>query len=356
MGKLKGMERMELGERKQKILTAVIDAYIRTGEPVGSKALVEMLDNAVSSATIRNEMAELSAMGYLEQPHTSAGRVPTARAFRLYIDRLMRRQSLSETDRKDIDSLLSSAVGDPERLIGEASQALAEATGCAAVTTTPAGQTAYIRRIEVLRVSSWSAALLLMTGSGALRTRICRFDRDVDDETLERLSKALTAGFSGTELSDVGLPQVQSLMAALGENGLLCAPALTAFYELVQESAEAEILLAGQLNLLRHPDYDPGRARDLLGFLARREMLSGLLSAIPLGLRVVLGSESARPELDGSSIIVTRYTLGGQPDGSIGIIGPLRMNYASAIPRLEYFAKAVGKLLDEMMDEEKGYE
>ena len=340
---------MELGERKQKILTAVIDAYIRTGEPVGSKALVEMLDNAVSSATIRNEMAELSAMGYLEQPHTSAGRIPTAKAFRLYIDRLMHRQALSEADRKDIDSLLSSASGDPERLIEEASQALAQTTGCAAVTTTPAGQAAYIRRIEVLRASSRMVALLLMTGSGVLRTRVCRFDRDVGDETLERLSKALSAGFGGAELTEVSLPRVQSLMAALGEDGLLCAPALTAFYELVQESAEAEVRLSGQLNLLRHPDYDPGRARDLLDFLARRELLAGLLSAMPRGLRVVLGSESERPELDGSSLIVTRYTLGGHPDGSIGIIGPVRMNYAAAIPRLEYFAKAVGKLLDEII-------
>ena len=278
------MAGMELGERKQKILTAVIDAYIRTGEPVGSKALVEMLDNAVSSATIRNEMAELSAMGYLEQPHTSAGRIPTAKAFRLYIDRLMRRQPLSEADRKGIDSLLSGASGDPERLIEEASQALAQATGCAAVTTTPAGQAAYIRRIEVLRASPRMAALLLMTGSGVLRTRVCRFGQDIDDETLERLSKALSASFSGAELSEVGLPQVQSLMAALGESGLLCAPALTAFYELVQESAEAEIRLAGQLNLLRYPDYDPGRARELLDFLAQiRDETGVTLTELNLG-------------------------------------------------------------------------
>lgn len=107
---------MELGERKQKILTAIIDSYIQTGEPVGSKALVEMLGNAVSSATIRNEMAELASWGYLEQPHTSAGRIPTAKAFRLYIDHLMRRQALSDEDQKDIDDMLAGSAGDPERL------------------------------------------------------------------------------------------------------------------------------------------------------------------------------------------------------------------------------------------------
>lgn len=342
---------MRLGERKQKILTAVIDSYIKTGEPVGSKAVMDMLDNAVSSATIRNEMAELAAMGYLEQPHTSAGRIPTATAFRLYIDRLMKRQTLSTKDCRDIDDMLTSAAGDPEHLIGEASQALAETTGCAAVTTTPSGQSASVMKIEVLRVSPRSAALLLMTSSGLLRSRICCFNRDVNNETLSSLAKALSASFSGCVLSDINLPQVQSLMAALGDNGLLCAPALSTFYQLVQESTEAEVLLTGQLNLLSHPDYDPAHARSLLNFLGRRQLLSDILSSLPGGLRVVFGSESNRPELEGSSIIATRYQFGGHPNGSIGLIGPLRMDYAAAIPRLEYFAKAVGRILDEIMGE-----
>lgn len=344
---------MDLGERKQKILTAIIEAYIRTGEPVGSKMVVEKLDNAVSSATIRNEMADLSAMGYLEQPHTSAGRIPTALAFRLYIDKLMRRRPLNEEARRDIDEMLSSSSSDPERLIGEASQALAAATGCAAVTTTPDQQGAAIRRIEVMRVSGRAAALLLMTSSGVLRSRICRFDFDVDGEHLQMLGNALLDNFGGKTLTEVGLPQVQGLLVSLGEYGLAYAPALTAFYELVQESAEAEVLLTGQLNLLRHPDYELERARSLLDFLAQRDLLVDMLAAHSGGLRVVLGSESRRPELNGSSIIVTRYTLGGKSDGSIGIIGPLRMDYAGTIPRLEYFAKAVGRLLTEMIDEDK---
>ncbi len=343
---------MDLGERKQKILTAIIEAYIQSGEPVGSKTVVEKLDNAVSSATIRNEMAELSSMGFLEQPHTSAGRIPTAQAFRLYIDKLMKRRRLAEEAQRELDELLKSSASDPERLIEEASQALAATTGCAAVTTTPDQQSASIRRIEVMRVSPRSAALLLMTNVGVLRSRMCRFDFDVDGELLQKLSNALTDAFIGLPLTGVGLPQVQGLLVSLGEYGLICAPALTAFYELVQEAAEADVMLSGQLNLLRHPDYQLERARSLLDFLARRELLADMLTAHPGGLRVVLGNESHRPELDGSSIIVTRYLLGDGADGSIGIIGPLRMDYAAAIPRLEYIAKAVGRLLTELMDNE----
>ncbi len=342
---------MELGERKQKILTAIIDSYIRTGEPVGSKALVELLGNAVSSATIRNEMAELASWGYLEQPHTSAGRIPTAKAFRLYIDHLMHRQPLSEEDRRSIDDMLAGLAGDPERLIGEASQALAESTGCAAVSTTPSEQGTVIRRIEIMQVSPRTAALLLMTGSGVLRSRLCRFDCDVPAELLQRVGNVLVEQFLGEPLTEIGVPQVQNLLLSLGDNGLQCAPALTAFYELVQESAEAEVLLTGQLNLLQHPDFELERARSLLGFLMQREQLANMLTAHRGGLRVVLGSESYRPELAGSSIIVTRYLLDNHTDGALGIIGPLRMDYATTIPRLEYFAQAIGRLLSDMFGE-----
>lgn len=340
---------MELGERKQRILAAIIDAYIQTGEPVGSKALVEMLDNAVSSATIRNDMAELAAAGYLEQPHTSAGRIPTARAFRLYIDTLMRRQPLSEKRRRELEEMLSGSANDPERLIEMAAQALAASTGCAAVTTTPDQQSSTIRRIEVMRSGGRSAALLLMTSSGVLRSRLCRFDCEVDAPLLERLAKTLNAEFLDQPLAAVGLAQMQTLLVALGEYGLACAPALSAFVELVQDSAEAEVLLSGQLNLLQHPDYELERARSLLSFLSKRELLAHMLTAHSGGLRVVLGSESPRPELDGSSIIVTRYTQGGESDGSIGIIGPLRMDYAATIPQIEYVAQTVSRLLSELI-------
>ncbi len=343
---------MELGGRKQKILCAVIEDYIRTGEPVGSKVLAQRLDNAVSSATIRNEMAELCGLGYLEQPHTSAGRIPTAKAFRLYIDKLMKRRPLPEESRRDIDAVLEKSAGDPEQLMECASEVLSEATGYAAVTTTPMKEGACVRRVALMPVSPRAVALLLMTSSGVLRSRVCRLPQDISGETLEQIGSALTAAFVGMPLSSIGLPDVQGLLLSLGENGLLYAPLLTAFLELVQASAEAEVLLSGQLNLLRHPDYAPENARSLLGFLSQREQLVGMLTAHSGGLRVVLGSESLRPELSGSSLIVTRYVPREGDTGAIGLIGPQRMDYAAAISRLEYVAKAVGRMLGRILEED----
>lgn len=342
---------MDLGERKQHILAAIIEEYIRTGEPVGSKVVVERLDHAVSSATVRNEMADLAAKGYLEQPHTSAGRIPTAPAFRLYIDRLMHRRPLPEESRQTIDQLLAGAASDPERLIEGAAQALAAATGCAAVGTSPCDHDACVRRIELIPMQRRSLALLLMTGSGTLRTRVCRTEQQLDEEVLGRLSRALSETFLNRPVGEIGLADVQGLVLSLGEHGLACAPVLTAFYELVQEAAAAEVLLTGQLNLLQHPDYELSHARALLHFLARRDLVADMLTAYPGGLRVVLGNESDRPELSGSSIIITRYALADGMTGTIGLIGPLRMDYASAIPRLEYYSSRVGKLLTELLNE-----
>ena len=343
---------MELGERKRQIVAVVVDEYIRTGEPVGSKAIAGLLGHAVSSATIRNDMAELALLGYLDQPHTSAGRVPTPKAFRLYVDQLMARQPLSEDGKCRIDEALESATGDPDRLMEQASDVLADATGYAAVAATPDRQGSCVRRIEVLPAGSRSAAVLLMTDAGGLHSRVCRVGGDLDGGVLEQLALALSAEFSGEPLSAIHPARVQGLLLQLlGGHGLMYAPVLTAFAELVQESAAADIRLTGQLNLLQHPDYELERARSLLGFLSRREQLAKMLAAYSGGSQVLIGNESLRPELNGSSIIVTRYSSGPRRNGTLGLIGPLRMDYARTIPRLEYVAQSVSRLLTALFNE-----
>ena len=340
---------MALSERKERILGLLTDAYIRTGEPVGSKWLMEQMDNAVSSATIRNEMAELALLGYLEQPHASAGRVPTAKAFRLYIDKLMTPVTPSETLCREIDDALEQAAN-PDELMETASALLAQETGCAAITTSPTESRATIRRLEVIPMSPYAVSLLLMTGFGVLHHRVCRLFDPIPRGVCEQLTATLCAEFVGKTTADVTLPKMQRLLVSLGDEGFSCMPVLTALYELTQESERAEVLLKGQLNLLRNPAYAPERAHSLIDFLTQRAQLAHLLAAHPGGMRVVFGSEAGRPELAGSSLIVTRYVPRGG-DGAIGLIGPQRMNYATAIPTLAYTARAVEHIFDQFMKE-----
>lgn len=340
-----------LSERKQHILVAVIETYVQTGEPVGSKAVMDRLENAVSSATIRNEMADLVSLGYLEQPHTSAGRVPTAKAFRLYIDTLMPHQPLAEDNRRDLDQQLLSGSHDPEQIIVNAAKVLSDLTGCVVVTTTPSEQSVGITDIELKAVSAHAVAVLLTVGSGSLRTRTCRLQTAVDPDALQALTHRLNEQFLGRPLGMIGIGEVQSLLASIGEAAWDYAPVLTTFYELVCAAAESDLVLNGQLNLLQHPDYHLEDARSLLYFLSQQDQLRRMLTAHSGGLRVILGEENPRPELNGSSILMTRYVMKGGANGSIGIIGPLRMDYASMIPRLEYVAGAVGKWLTDLMKE-----
>lgn len=338
----------ELRERQKAILCAVIESYIRTGEPVGSKAVVQLLGGAVSSATIRNDMAVLSAAGYLEQPHTSAGRIPTAKAFRLYIDKLMPRRSLEEERRLLINQRLRHAAGDPERLMAEASQILSEATGCAALTTPPTETATSLRRVEFLRMSARTVMVAIMTSSGALRSRLCRVEAGVSDEQLAALCTLLVDRFVGKPVVEISLASLQQLLLLLGTDGLLMAGLITGFCDLVNESVETDVRLTGQLRLLENPDYPWETARLLLGFLSHREQLTAMLAAYTGGLHVLLGSESLRPELSGSSVIVTRYSPDGHQSGTIGLIGPVRMDYADAIPQLEYMARTMESLMAEM--------
>ena len=166
---------MELSDRKQKILASIVEQYIRSGEPIGSKTLMELLPMKVSSATIRNEMAELASMGLLEQPHTSAGRIPSHAGYRYYIDHLMHARELDDSDRQKIEAAFGTGL-DPEQLLSRAGEVLSELTKCAAVSTTPAGESTRIRRIEMVPVGSRTAMLVLLTSTGILKSRICRSD------------------------------------------------------------------------------------------------------------------------------------------------------------------------------------
>ncbi len=342
---------MEVDSRRARLLRAIIEAYIDTGEPLGSKTLVELLGGGVSSATLRNDMAALTAEGYLEQPHTSAGRQPTSAAFRLYVDRLMRHRVLSLQDRLDIDSLLSGLSGDASRLLEDATRALADITGLAAVSCRPDGAGSSISRIDVMQMSPRNMAVVLVEDNGFLRTRMCRCQRDIPSKVTVALGDYLSRRFLGKSPDEVTIPAMQDIILELGELGLAVAPILSAFYELVRECAEATTAVAGHMNLLRHPGYTGDAARTLVHHLSDRQQVADLLAgADDEGVSVLLGAEGP---LVGSALVLARYSLGGnhRHRGVIGVIGPNRMNYADIIPRVEYVARTVGRLLGELFEE-----
>jgi heat-inducible transcriptional repressor len=342
---------MELDERKSRILKAIVESYIASGEPIGSKALAEMFDNCVSSATIRNDMTVLTSAGYLEQPHTSAGRLPTAKAFSLYVDRLMEKKSLSWQDAQLIDELLGSASGDATRLLEDTCRALADITGLAAIATRPNEVGTCISRIDVMQMSPRNMAVVLALDNGFLRTRMCRCQRDIPGKVSVALADYMCHRFLNKPLDAITVSAMQEIILELGELGLAVAPILSAFYDLTQECAGNKVVCAGQLNLLRQPAYALDRARGLMNLLGERERLNALIGADAIdGVRVIFGDDDT-PELNGSCVVLAPYALGDRGIGSIGIVGPIGMDYTNIIPRIEYFACAVGRVLTDLFEE-----
>lgn len=341
---------MELTQRQQKILAAVIELYISTGDPVGSKSLCETLDFNVSSATVRNEMGNLSELGLLEQPHTSAGRVPTEKGYRVYIDRLMRRPGITGDEKRYIDSLILPSAYDPEKLLDGVAKVLASMTKFAAVSTTPSGESAVIRAVQLVQTSRRTAMVILMTSAGTMKSRVFHCDFDITPEILRVFFRMLNEKLIGVPVSSVTPAYIQSLAASMGEMAMMISSALMAVADAAQESMQSEVCLNGEINLLFYPEFGQEELRRIMDFLSRPTDLCRLLSQPRDDVRVILGEESRRPELRDSSVIVSRYSVGGRDAGAIAIIGPMRMNYGRIISRIEYLSGSVGRMLTELMD------
>jgi heat-inducible transcriptional repressor len=343
---------LQLSTRKQKILKAVIDLYVAAGEPVGSKAICDTLDFSVSSATVRNELSELSELGLLEQPHTSAGRVPSQKGYRLYIDTLMKRTPISGEEQRYIDSMLLPSAYDPERLMDGVARALAGMTRFAAVSTTPSSSTADIRAVQFVQTSRRTAMVILMTSAGTMKSRVFHCDYDITPEILRVFFRVLNEKLVGLPVSAVTPAFIQSLAASLGEMSMLMSSALMAVLDVAQSSMQAEICLDGEMNLLYYRELSQSDVCRIMNFLSRPQELSRLLMQQMNSIRVLIGRETNQPELSESSVVVSRYSVGGKDAGAIAIIGPTRMNYGKIISNIEYLSGSVGRMLTELMDTE----
>lgn len=340
---------MRLSERKQRILAAIVETYIRTGEPVGSKLLAEQLGFQVSSATIRSDMAWLFEMGYLEQPHTSAGRVPSHLGYREYIDSLMECRPLTQEEKDEIDSLFNVKNPDPDKLLEDAAEALSDYTGCAGITSSIPSGSVRVRRIELVGVGGNTVVILVVATNGVVRSKVCRVDFAVTHELLEFFNKFANSRLAGRSIETITSAYIGSVSVTLGEYSRIFTPLLAAIYELCKELGDGQYYLSGGTKLL---DYEELAkiSRDLLRLLENREKLQSLFVPDEHNIKIIIGKENSSMELAGSSVVVTHYDVGGQRAGSVGLIGPLRLDYAKIIPHLDYFAKTLGDLLSETLD------
>lgn len=340
----------ELSERKKQILAAVVEQYIKTGEPLGSKELLALTGMSVSSATVRNEMSDLASMGYLEQPHTSAGRIPSQSGYRYYVDHLMKNREVDEINRRLIEAGVSSAVGDPEKLIAQAGEVLADLTKCACVSTAPGGDSMVIRRIELVPVGVHTAMLVLLTSNGILKSRLCRLDTELTAKICEEFYNIVDSTIVGKPAGEISVASMQTVAATAGSNPLTMIPLMAAVCELASSTANSKIILGGSSNLFAHKDYSHD-AVELLDFLSRKEPITEVMTGSKEPLNVKIGRENLYRQLENSSVIVAKYSVGDSDSGTIGIIGPTRMDYENIIPSVKYLTNLVGRLITQALEE-----
>lgn len=344
---------MELSERKKQILKAIIGDYIRTAEPVGSKALAAGHELPFSSATIRNEMSELEELGFLEKPHTSAGRIPSALGYRLYVDELMTRmEDAPDTDEMPFQRMMQHKVKELDRLIQEAGKLISNLTDYASVAITPAMTQTAIRRFEIIAVDKLNFVIVVVTESGTVKNKMVRTLADVTADEAELLTYVLNQTLTGLPLSHITAERFDIVRRAAGLTALL-APVAEYIAELIEELGSQRVYLEGATKLLHYPEYrDLKKAQTLLDYMDDDTHLLPVARKID-GVQIFIGPENGENPMSETSAIYAKYDIGKIGQGAIGIVGPTRMDYATLSARLSRFAKGLNKLIAETFLDEK---
>lgn len=337
--------------RKKKILEAIILDYIATGEPVGSRTIARRYNLGVSPATIRNEMADLEELGLLEQPHTSAGRVPSDLGYRYYVDCLMERHELSQAEKEYIRSRFEQRLGEIEQVLAEATRLLAEMTNLAAVGLGPYQGRASIQQVQLFLISSGRALLVLVTSSGRVEHHFFSVPRGINQLELERLSRLLNRRLQGVMLEDLKGGILNDVYRDLvAEHRELCSLVMELLEGLSRLEREDRIFLEGVLNLFDLREFkDIGRVKGLLSVLGQADALRELFAqGPPAGLTVRIGRENKLQDMSHCSVLTVTYEINGEVIGNVGVLGPTRMDYSRTISILEYVAQNLSRALEKL--------
>jgi len=337
---------MELTERKKKVLRSVVDLYIRTAEPVGSKAITALPDMKYSSATIRNEMADLTTMGYLEQPHTSAGRIPSAAGYRLYVDELMMDYRLSIDETKSINTAIEEKMQRVDKMVEKVAKLVSQATNLPAISAASRSANACVKRFEMIYAGQGSFILVLMLPGDQVVNKLIKLPLNVEESDLRILSAVLNASMTDIPLEEITADLMEKVMRSAGAAASLVPVILDFTQETLKNQASTNMAVFGQSRLLGLPEYqDVNKAQRVMASIDE-DALSNLPAVMQNsnGTKVLVGPENVAEELKDTSVVMTKFDIGDGMQGMIGVVGPTRMDYAQITARLSYFAESLSKM------------
>jgi heat-inducible transcriptional repressor len=341
-----------MDDRKKKILQAVTDDYINTAEPVGSRTVAKKYDLGVSPATIRNEMADLEESGYLEQPHVSAGRIPSQKGYRFYVDFIMETKRVSKEDRLRIRRRLEERRRELDLITEETARILAQLSNYAAFVLSPVSRASVLKRLECVQVDPQLILVVLVVDPGFVRTHLVMTERQLKPEQLAHINAYLNSRLRDTPFSNIGVSLLREITTELKEYNNFLEAVQEAIVQLLDRRHGEAVFTDGQINILEQPEFrEVENAKRVFDLLAQDDAVRGLLlDTMDVGsIRIVIGRESTHPNMDLCSVVSAPYEVDGVPVGAIGVLGPTRMHYAKAVAIVELVADHLSEILSKML-------
>ena len=344
-----GFEKNELSERKKLILKAIVEAHIKLGEPVGSKYLTQEAKIPYSSATIRNEMAELEVLGYLEQPHTSAGRIPSELGYRFYVDTLVYQYDMSTKEANELEKLLSVKKSEIDKILEKATQVASAITNYTALSLRPRPSAITIRRYETVYLDPHSFIIVMIASQDTVKTRNIKLNFAVSSDTVAHLSEVLNSNLSGVSIEQINISVIMKMESELSECPELISIIVKNIYEAMNELG-SEIKFEGVNRLLQYPEYaDLDKLQKMISTIEEKNDIIKAISTIDQSdddTKIFIGSENMVKIMDDSTLIYKNLKLNGKTIGAIGIIGPCRMDYSKVLATIDKLSYEISQLSD----------
>ena len=336
-----------IDDRKLQILRAVIQDYISTGEPVGSRTIAKKYNLGVSSATIRNEMADLEDMGFLEQPHTSSGRIPSSRGYRLYVDRMIEFERLSSEEELLIrNSIINGTLYEVDKIIKHTSSLLSELTKMTCIVKAPSLHKGFVKSIQLLKVEEGGILCVLVTDNGVIKNTIINVKQVPLSEELIKISKIITERLKNLTIKQINLEVISNLNKALDGYEEITSAVLSVIYESLKDDVTTEIFLEGAVNIFNYPEYNNiNKAKEILELLHDKNCILELIEDVEDDVTIKIGDEIIMPEAKECSIISAGYHVGDKALGTIALIGPRRINYSKVLSIMTEVMKELNETL-----------
>lgn len=344
-----GIGEYGLSERKKQILKAIVEAHIDAGEPVGSKYILQNTLMSCSSATIRNEMAELEQMGYLVQPHTSAGRVPSEQGYRFYVDSLVEQYATTTHDVVRINQLLKAKMTEIDQILETASKLASSMTNYTGIAIKPKASSVTMSRFEMISIDAHTFAMVMISSTGVVKTKKVKVDGDVTESALALLGELFNALLCGIGADMITLPIIMEMESQMGESAFLVNPAVKCVWEIMSEMDGGELRFSGLNHLLKYPEYsDTQQLGQLLGTLENQDEILDLVAGTEGDdISVYIGSESPVKVMKNSALVFKPIKKNGKTVGIIGVLGPRRMNYRQVLQTIDEIGGSIAVMFDE---------